>query len=680
VAQHPGVPSAVRLGRRSVVRPRLLSLFDRVAETGVLLVSAGAGYGKTTALSSWAFGLDGVAVAWISCGEEHDDPHLLADQLASMLDDRLPDVTIETLGDIADAVGAADTLVVFDDAHRLRNPAVWMALGDLLQRRPDNLRIVVSSRDEEGLPWHRLRARGEVTEVHGEDLCFTTAEGTELLTQTYGIDDADRVVGGLIDATNGWAAGLCLAGHALRHGARNVVDSAALGRHRFIRGYFDDELLAGLGEDHVRFLEVTSVLDRLDPELCDLLTDRTDSHELLESFVEHNLFTAQISVAPPVFRYHDLLIEHLRTRMGRLGTATIADELALASRWYEEHDLPDLAIGAAVRSGDSRRVEELIRDASGTALRAGFAHTVARWLSTLPQESLDAHPDLALLLARAAGATGDLLLAGSGLAAVDARLRTAKTPLPPSIRLAHATLAFVLALWEVDLDTAATALDRAETIAAEHRDDLGYDIFGLDPIDLGAYRAMLQLMSGDLDGAIRQVERILTPGQLTRPGKDAVLAVGVRALATAWRGEPDVARKAVQQCRVAVVEFRGRTGGLLALLVAGAWCDDISLARSDLERARALVNDAGLPIYRAVYSLAEARVALRTGRTTSSPWRRRPGSSVSCTTTSEPRWRPGPRMPSRWTSPNASSPCSGRSPPDPRAARRPSTSTCRSTR
>jgi LuxR family maltose regulon positive regulatory protein len=607
---------APRLGRHSIDRPRLVSLLDRVAETGILLVSAGAGYGKTAALSSWARDLDdGVALAWVTCGEEHNDPRCLVDQLGAALHETIPDVHLDTLGDIADAVVESDTVVVvFDDVHHLGNPSVWSAMEDLLRRRPDNLRIVVCGRDEEGLPWHRLRAQGEVTEVHSDDLSFTPPEARALLTETFGVLDSDEVAGELLAATQGWATGLCLAGHALRHGATNVVDPVALGRHRYVRSYFDDELLTGLKDDHVRFLEVTSLLGRLDPELCDLLTDRSDSHALLEHFVEHNLFTEQTSIRPPVFRYHQLFAEYLRTRTDRMELATVTETLAIASRWYEEHGLPDPAIDAAVRSGDVERVELLIREASGPALRAGFPHTVARWLSALPQESLDANPDLALVLARSAGATGDLLAVGSGLAAVGEYIRTATTPVPPSLCLAHATLAFLFTLWTGDFDAAETDFERAEAIAMAHREELGHDIFGLDSSDLGAYRALLHLLSGDLDDAMRQAERTLTPGQLVHPTKDAVLAVGVRALAMAWRGEPKAAREAVEQCRAAAATFRGRTGGLLSLLVAGAWCADSGLAESDLARAGSIVDEAPLPLYRAVYLLAEARTGLRTGR------------------------------------------------------------------
>jgi ATP/maltotriose-dependent transcriptional regulator MalT len=608
--------TAPRLGSQTIDRRRLIPLFDRVAETGTLLVSAGAGHGKSTALSSWVLGQEDVVVAWVNCGEEHNDPLCLAEQLVSMLHETILGARVGTVGEIADAVAASDdvVVVVLDDVHHLTSPLVWSAVEDLVRRRPDNLRIVVSGRDEGGLPWHRLRSEREVTEIGADDLCFTEDEASALLTRTYGIEDADEVVGDLLAATQGWAVGLCLAGQALRHGATDVVAAPELGRHRYLRGYFDEELLAGLKDDDVHFLEVTCLLDRLDPGLCDILTGRSDSQALLEQFVEHNLFTQQISVLPPVFRFHQLFAEYLRTRTSHSDATMVAEHLGTASHWYEEHGLPDLAIEAAVRAGDLERVESLVREASGPMLRAGFPHRVERWLSALPQSSFDANPDLALLFARSAGATGHVLAARSGLASVDSRIHSTSEPASPSLLLARQNLAVVTALWAGDLEAAGARLGVAEAIAEEHPDRPEEDIFGLAPSAVRAYRGLLHFLNGDLDEAIRHVERILTASQLVHPDKDAVLLVGVRALAMAWRGESRTAREAVEQSRVAAAAFHGNTGGRLSLLAAGAWCSDLDLAESDLAEARAIVAHAPMPIYCAVYRLAEARFWIRAGR------------------------------------------------------------------
>jgi len=610
-----GLDAAPRVGSRTIERRRLDQLFDRIEDTGILLVSAGAGYGKSTALSRWAFGLD-VVVAWINCGDEHDDPRCFSEQLASALRDVVDHVHIATLGDVAEAVAVSDdeVVIVFDDVHRLSSPLAWSALEDLMRRRPDNLRIVVSGRDEGHLPWHRLRSQGEVTEISGDDLSFTEPEASALLDTTYGVEGSEQIVGPLLEATQGWAVGLSLAGHALRQGATEVVDPCELGRHRYVRGYFDEEVLLGLEPDQLQFLEVTSVLDRLDPELCDLLTGRSDSHSVLEDLVEHNLFTERTSTVPPVYRYHQLFREYLRGRTGRPDAAEIGDYLTISSRWYEEHGLPNHAIEAALRSGDVAHVESLIRSASGPALRAGFPHTVLRWLSALPAASLDSNPDLALLLARSAGATGNLLAARSGLAAVDSFLHTTTEPVSPSLCLARQNLAFVVALWTGDLDVAAANLEVAEAFATKHQSDLDEDMFGFEPSAVRAYRPLIQLLQGDLKEAIDHVERIITPGQLVDPGKDAVLAVGVRALAMAWLGESHAAREAVEQCRVSARTFLGNTGGRIALLAAGAWCADLDLAESDLAKARAVIGLVPLPLQQSVYKLAEARVGIRTNR------------------------------------------------------------------
>jgi LuxR family maltose regulon positive regulatory protein len=611
VSNGPELLALPRQGRRNIDRRRLSDLLDRITDTGVVLVSAGAGHGKTTALSSWASQLDDVALAWVSCREEHNDPPRLAAAVAAALHlEATP-----TFDDLTGAIEASDatTLVVFDDAHRLSGEVIWGEVDRLLERRPSNLWVVVSGRDETGVHWHRLRARGEVTEIRGPDLDFTSVEATALLAETFGVENAAEVVGPLIAATRGWATGLCLAGHALREAGARRLDTSELGRHRYVRGYFDDELLVRLPDDVVRFLEVTCLLDRLDPQLCDLLTDRSDSHALLERFVDDNLFTEQVSTLPVVFRYHQLFADYLRSRANGLGPLDRAEHLARASRWYEDQRLPDLAIEAALRAGDVHRAEVLIRRASADVLRAGSARTLLRWLSSLPQEALEVNPDLALLVARSAGGVGDLLTARAGVGAVDAHLRSTPEP-EPTLLLARHGLAFLIATWTGDLVSAKSDLEIAEAVAAEHDIELRRNMFGFEPVDLGAFRATWHLLNGELDDAIRLADAILSPSQLVRPSKGAILALGVRALARLWRGDSSGGARAVEESRPVVEAFPGRIGGMLGFYVAAAWSGEGQQAESDLARAREIVVELRQPLHRVLYGLGEAQVKLRAGR------------------------------------------------------------------
>jgi LuxR family maltose regulon positive regulatory protein len=274
----------------------------------------------------------------------------------------------------------------------------------------------------------------------------------------------------------------------------------------------------------------------------------------------------------------------------------------------------DLAVDAALRAGDIERAERLIEVSSGPALRAGFAATVARWVSALPAKSLDRRPELALLLSRAAGASGDLVLAQAGITSIGRLLDDPSAVVTPSLRLEYHELAFLVQLWTGDFTRAREEIGRALELLAEHPDDPGYEMFGLDRPHLEMLAAVPPMLLGELDEATSRVDALLEPGQLVNPERDATLALGIHALALAWRTEGGAAaRSMVEACRARVHEYRGKTGGPFTLYVAGAWCADLDHARADLAAARAIALELGLPVYVALYSLAEAQFALRTG-------------------------------------------------------------------
>jgi ATP/maltotriose-dependent transcriptional regulator MalT len=600
---------------RTIARPRLAEALQRVFDVGIAVVTAGAGYGKTVLLSSWASQLRGTRVVWITCHEEHNDARWLRDELAAARGG-IGHPSRAHLGDVAAGREANESVViVLDDVHLLTSETATGVLTRFLEDRPDNVFVVVSGRDDSSIPWHRFSARGELTELRGSDLAFTAAEAADLLTETFGLDIASDDTDRLRAVTEGWATGLCLAGHALRDPRGSLlIGGERLGHHRHVRGFMDSEVLDRLPAGHVRFLEDTSLLQRLDPELCDLLTDRSDSLELLESFVERNLFTVEVASAPPTYRYHTLFADCLRARAERRGSEHATALLGVAARWYEQRGEMHLAIDAALRAGDIGRVERLIEVASGPALRAGFAATIVRWVSALPATSLDRRPDLALLLSRAAGASGDLVLAQAGITTIGRLLDDPSVAVTPSVRVEYHELVFLVHLWTGDFARAREDIEQALDFMAEHPADPGYEMYGLDRPHLEMLAAVPLLLLGELDEATSRVDALLEPGLLVNPERDATLALGIHALALAWRTEGGAAaRSMVEACRARVHEYRGRTGGPFILHVAGAWCADLDRAGADLTAARAIALELGLPVYVAVYSLAEARFALRTG-------------------------------------------------------------------
>ena len=550
---------------------------------------------------------------------EHNDVRLLSDDLLDALGGAVRPPARPQLGDLADALAKqADTrvVIVFDDVHHLTNGKVIGGLTRFLEQRPDNVFVVVSGRDESTLPLRPFRARGQVIEIVGRDLAFTPGETSDLLAHTFRTPVSQNAADRLCAATEGWATGLCLAGHALR-GSPSPEKSIGdhIGRNRHLDDFIDSEVLDRLPTDRVRFLENTSLIQHLDPELCNRLTGRSDSAAVLADLVDHNLFTEEIASSPPQYRYHALFAESLATRVTRMGSEHVTTLLTIASEWYEEKGAMDLAIDASLRAGDMARAERLIRIASGPALRAGLAATVVRWLSALPAESFDADPELTLLLARAGGSSGDLVLGRSGLACVERIMEESPDEVTPAVRTEYHGLAAIIALWTGDFVRARAEMEQAKVWLAHHPGEHPGMMHGIDRLHLDVLGSLAELMNGELERAVSMIDAMLAPGHLVDPEKDTVLALGVRSLALAWHGERDAdACRFLEANRSRVIGYRGRTGGPFVFFVAGAWAGDLDLAGADLGSARSIAHQLDLPAYLAVFGLADAKYALRTGR------------------------------------------------------------------
>lgn len=604
-------------GFRTVVRSRLEAELDRIFEVGVGLVSAAAGTGKTTLLSSWANGLADAHVAWVTCREEHNDPVVLAEVIRAALQPAAevpPGTPLRgVMGATAHESATSTTIVlILDDVHALHSTQVLAAIEQLIARRRHRLLLVLSGRDDPDLPWHRIRLRG-VVELRGQDLAFDVAEARRLLAHTFGAVLPDDHVVELCRLTEGWAAGLCLAALTMRDAPRGgSARSEGLGLHPYFRSFMESEVLDGLPDDEVRFLEATSILDPLDPELCDLLTQRSDSADLLERFVKMNLFTSQVSLSPMRFRYHALFAELLRSRLDRSEHLDRAALLGAASRWYEGVGMMDAAITTALETADFDRAETMIRAACGPRIRAGMVATVVRWVSSLPSEFIERSPELSLVLARAAAAQGDLLIAET--ATESARRHYQRHP-APWLRIAILHLDFGVRLLKVDLGDLATPIDEAIQILATEPELPEITMYGIDEEGLVVYSGLAHLLAGDFERTIAITDLALTPARLSRPTRATILGVGIRALAMAWAGDEPAAAECLKSGNELVLTFPGSTSDPLPFHLARAWISDGATDDPGLAAARVIVEELGFPLYRLALALTEARHALRGRRT-----------------------------------------------------------------
>ncbi len=430
-----------------VSRPRLGQRLDEGLARGHLLtlVSAQAGFGKTTLITDWICGLMR-DVAWLSLDEGDNDPVQFVTYVVAALqqvDGRIGRSVQQFLGSpqsppvqilmtaLLNDISAAGTplALVLDDYHLIDSPAVHDAVGFVLDHQPSLMHLVISARQDPPLPLSRLRARGQVTEIRERDLRFSREEAAAFLQQTMGLRLADDAVGALESRTEGWVAGLQLAAVAIESRLRETPpDSrpesawqesevedlvrAFAGDDRHVVEYLVGEVLHQQPEALREFLCHTAILDQLSASLCDAVTGREDSEDLLEELDRKNLFIVPLDNRREWYRYHRLFVDALRATIGA------EQEMHLhmrAARWYERHGYPGQAIRHALAyaraSGDWDDAVRLVRTAAGETMLRGGVMTARGWLQALPNERVRADGELATYMGWALALTGDMALA-----------------------------------------------------------------------------------------------------------------------------------------------------------------------------------------------------------------------------------------------------------------------------
>jgi LuxR family maltose regulon positive regulatory protein len=449
---------------RLVPRPRLLEAFDGLLEPGqrLGLVSAPAGFGKTTLVGDWSSSVANdadrqVSVAWVSLDEADNDlGRLMAHILTALQRAGAPvdvgflkasgvvamDVTaalalltavVNTVAETAElggpdaaSAGAAGTrrvsgtdagrsrrwLLVLDDYHVIAAAEVHETIGYLLDNLPEQLRVLVSTRSDPPMPLARLRSRGQLTELRAEQMRFTHAEAGIFLNQVLGLNLEEGDVAALDDRTEGWAAGLQLAGLSLRGRTRaqDVSDfiAAFTGSNRFVVDYLTDEVLAQQSEGVRRFLLRTSVLDHLTGSLCDALTGDSDGQEVLDRLDRENLFVVPLDEERMWYRYHHLFADVLRSRLRASEADLIADLHRAASDWYAAHGSVEDGVRHALAGRDFARAGRLMETGLAQLRRQRRDALMLSWLGALPAQVVEPNPVLSTAVGWAAMVDGDL--------------------------------------------------------------------------------------------------------------------------------------------------------------------------------------------------------------------------------------------------------------------------------
>ena len=405
-------------------RAGLQSLLQSSLQAKLCLVTAPAGSGKTTLLAQWRTVAGGGRVAWVSLEEADNDPTRFWSYLVAALRTVEPGVgtvALEALGgpsvelervvvpslvnDLA-TVGAPLVLIL-DDYHLITDATCHQTLGWFLDHLPAEVHVVLSTRLDPPFPLARMRARGELAELRVGELQFTDEETAELLNGSMGLALAAEDVARLAEGTEGWAAGLVLAGLSLRGRPDPSGFIAAFsGGDRHVADYLVAEVLERQPPELRAFLLRTSVLERLSGPLCDAVLETQGSAALLRELEASNLFVVPLDDRRQWYRYHQLFAQLLRLQLGAREPGLVPVLHRRAAAWHQAAGNVDEAIGHASAAGDLAEAGTLIARHWATHWLGGQRATVARWLEGLADEAILADPPVALITAWSRGFQG----------------------------------------------------------------------------------------------------------------------------------------------------------------------------------------------------------------------------------------------------------------------------------
>jgi len=616
-----------------VERPRLIERLRHGAESKLTLVSAPAGFGKTTLLAEWltASASDARSPAWLALDPADSQAGTFWTYLITALRTGAPGVgasalrllaepqppPIETvLATLVNELSALpnDVVLVLDDYHAVDAPDIQSGMEFLLDHLPPKMHLVIATRADPALPLGRLRARGELTEIRAADLRFTPDEAAAYLNEVMGLDLSARDIEALEGRTEGWIAALQLAALSMQ-GRDDVAGFIAgfAGDDRYIVDYLVEEVLQRQSEGVRSFLLQTSILSQLTGPLCDAVTGQAGGKAMLEALDRGNLFVVPLDDRRRWYRYHHLFADVLRARLLDERPDGIPVLHRLASDWYVQNGNRSEAIHHALAGEDFERAADLIELALPALRQGRQVTTMRRWLEGLPEELLRVRP---VLIVGYVGA----LMANGEFQEVDALLAIAERWLDPAQRAAMVVVdedGFRRLPGAIALYRAAQARligdDTASLAHARRALDLAADDDHLERGGAAGFLALAQWTSGDLDAAHRNWTDAMA--SLLKAGH-TVDAIGcARALADirVAQGRLHDAMSTYQRgLRLATGErgpaLRGAADMHVGMSELHFEWGDLDAARQRLQTSSDLGEHAGLPQYPYRWRIAMARI------------------------------------------------------------------------
>lgn len=431
-----------------ITRPHLIDRLNAGLGNGtqgfaarLTLVCAPAGFGKTTLIADWGLRIAELdshpQLCWLSLDENDNDPIRFLAYLIAALQTAVPGIgetavrflqspqppaaeTILTLliNDVSQC--HQPIILVLDDYHVITIPPVHQILIFLLDHLPPLFHLLITSRSDPPLPLSRLRARRQMVEIRAGDLRFTLDEAGLYFHQVMGLALSNEEMAALEDRTEGWIAGIHLAALAMQESADVPAFIATLaGSHHYIMDYLIDEVLQQRPPGTEQFLLQTANLDRLCASLCNAVTGRTDSQDVLERLEQSNLFLVPLDAERSWYRYHHLFADVLRYRFQRRQPEALPELYRTASAWCEESGLIEEAVQYALRGKEMAQAARLIEQHGPAIVFQGRVHTLLGWLTAFPDEAMAAYPVLSVYQAAALIFTGQLAAAERYLQAAE---------------------------------------------------------------------------------------------------------------------------------------------------------------------------------------------------------------------------------------------------------------------
>jgi len=399
------------ISKNQVIRDHLIQRLQTGLNSGngLTLISAPAGYGKSALVVAWSQQCQ-QPFTWLTLDEADDEPVrffryfitalqildfsigaelavvLRAGQLPSV--DALLDLLVQDILNTQQQI-----ICVLDDFHHIQDKIILDVLHAILTHEPHNFHLVLITREDPALPLARLRSRNQITELRASDLRFIKNEITHLFRHKLNINLSDGDISLLEQRTEGWIAGLQLAGLSMQ-GKEDLSDYIASlsGNHRYILSYLTEEVLSHQSTVVQEFLIQCSVLSRLSGDLCDAVTLQSNSAALLEDLFAANLFIIPMDDEGRWYRFHPLFADLLRVHLRQRQAAEIEQLHLRASQWYMAHNSPLEAIEHALAAADYARVVQLLEEQITPLLNQGYVRQIESWTKSLPDVWRDHSP------------------------------------------------------------------------------------------------------------------------------------------------------------------------------------------------------------------------------------------------------------------------------------------------